>query len=260
MEEAMKSISRLLFTTLFLLAGALSAQAYTIDDNYIGANPSGSYPQWETADVIGATGTFQVHGMDIGFSGYNLSTVKIYTEYVKPLSDIGALGTKLGDLFISTNGYTSGDSKTDTWLTGERWEYALVFDNHLPTSSTGNIKLYQVNYGTSGNILLTNSYFHHSGSIYREFQETRINTCFTQFDLGNIGTWGIDSTNGIISFNIRDNDWLTGTDFGFHWNMTCGNDTIEGGASAPVPEPGTLLLLGGGLLGLAFYTKRRTKK
>ncbi|MRR55635.1 MAG: PEP-CTERM sorting domain-containing protein [Deltaproteobacteria bacterium] len=41
--------------------------------------------------------------------------------------------------------------------------------------------------------------------------------------------------------------------------MTCGNDTIEGGASAPVPEPGTLLLLGGGLLGLAFYTKRRTK-
>ena len=259
----MKFVSKLLYITLFILAGTLSAQAYTIDDNYIGANPSGSYPQWETADVIGTPSIFQIHGMDIGFTGQNLSTVKIHTEYVKPLSDIGASGTTLGDLFISTNGYTSGDSKKDTWLTGERWEYALVFDNHLPTSTTGALKLYEVAYGASGgqgNILLTNNYFQHSGSIYREFQETRINTWYTQYDLGNIGTWSIDSNNGIISFNIADNNWLTGTDFGFHWNMTCGNDTIEGGASAPVPEPGTLLLLGSGLLELAFCTKRRTKK
>lgn len=258
----MKCVSKILFITLSLLTATLSAQAYTIDDNYIGANPTGSYPQWETADVIGAESNFQIHGMDIGFTGQNLSTVKIHTEYVKPLSDIGASGTKLGDLFISTNGYTSGVSTADTWLTGERWEYALIFDNHLPTSSTGALRLYEVAYGSfggQGNILLTNNYFKYSGSIYRELQETRINTCDTQHDLGNIGTWSIDSINGIISFDIADNDWLTGTDFGFHWNMTCGNDTIEGGASAPVPEPGTLLLLGGGLLGLAFYTKRRTK-
>lgn len=258
----MKSILKLLHITLFLLAGTISAQAYTIDDNYIGANPTGSYSQWETADVIGLASKFQVYGMDIGFTGQNLSSVKIHTEYVKPLSDIGTSDTTLGDLFISTNGYTSGDSKTDTWLTGERWEYALVFDKHLPTSSTGSLRLYEVAYGPSGgqgNILLTNNYFKYSGSIYREFQETRINTCYTQFDLGTIGIWAIDSTNGIISFNINKNDRLTGSDFGFHWNMTCGNDTIEGGASAPVPEPGTLLLLGGGLLGLAFYTKRRTK-
>ena len=258
----MKIFSKLIYMTLLLLAGTLSAQAYTIDDNYIGANPI-YHPLYKTADIIGTADNFQVSGMDIGITGNTLASVKIYTEYVKPLSDIGTLGTQLGDLFISTDGYTSGISLSDTWLTGEKWEYALVFDNHLPKStSTGTINLYKVTYGANGgqgNILLTNNFKLPTWGDYRELQETRINTCFTQFDLGNIGTWSIDSTNGIISFDIYNNDWLTGTDFGFHWNMTCGNDTIEGGVSAPVPEPGTLLLLGGGLLGLAFYTKRRTK-
>jgi hypothetical protein len=109
--------------------------------------------------------------------------------------------------------------------------------------------------------LLTNDVYgpRHNNYIYRENQETHINTNLSQYSLGNIGTWGIDSTSGIITFNINDNDYLNGSDFGFHWNMTCGNDTIEGGASAPVPEPSTLLLLGGGLLGLAFYGRKRMK-
>ncbi|MGA7827251.1 MAG: PEP-CTERM sorting domain-containing protein [Geobacteraceae bacterium] len=258
----MKTISTVSFIFLFLFAGALAAHAYTIDDTYIGANPSGFYPQWETADVIGPASVFQIHGMDISITGNQLSSVKIYTEYVKPLSDIGASGTQLGDLFISTNGYTSGASTSDTWQTGEKWEYALVFDNHLPTSSSGTINLYKVAYGVSGgqgNILLTNNFKQPDWAVYRECQETRINTQLTDYYLGNIGTWGIDSTNGILSFDITGNGWLKATDFGFHWNMTCGNDTIEGGASAPVPEPSTLLLLGSGLLGLAFCSKRRTK-
>jgi hypothetical protein len=255
----MKSISKFIFTTLFFLAGTLTSYAYTIDDNYIGANPTGFYPQWETADVIGSCSTFQVYGMDIGLTGNQLKTVKIYTEYVKPLSDIGTYGTQLGDLFISTNGYTSGDSTSDTWLTGEKWEYALVFDNHDPNSYAGNISLYKVEYGANGNILLTNDFKEPNWAVYREQQETRIDTAVTDAFLGSIGTWTIDSTNGIITFNINDNDWLTGSDFGFHWNMTCGNDTIEGGVSVPTPEPSTLLLLGGGLLGLAFYTRKRTK-
>ena len=40
-----------------------------------------------------------------------------------------------------------------------------------------------------------------------------------------------------------------------HWTMSCGNDVIEG--CAPVPEPQTLLLMGIGLLGLAFVGRKK---
>jgi hypothetical protein len=36
--------------------------------------------------------------------------------------------------------------------------------------------------------------------------------------------------------------------FGYHWTTARGNDVVEGGGT-PVPEPGTLFLLGLGFLG-----------
>ena len=47
----------------------------------------------------------------------------------------------------------------------------------------------------------------------------------------------------------------------FHNTMECGNDNILGQSGPiPTPEPGTMMLLGFGMLGLAVYGKRRMNK
>ncbi len=52
-------------------------------------------------------------------------------------------------------------------------------------------------------------------------------------------------------------DWSIPLDIAMHWTMGCGNDagTVQG--TDPVPEPGTILLVGTGLLGLAMSSGRK---
>lgn len=245
---------------IILLIFAPGAFCYTIEDNYWGA------ANHNYGDVISGSNQrdknlFNIRGMDVAFAG-GFMNVKVFTGFFEDAP--GGYGTVFGDLFISTNGWkpkgtVSNNYKYDNASNGESWEFVL---------DTSQNKMY----GGDFSIMLSQDAPPQNGGsrfIVRDGQEVYRDSGGTGYEGSSVNLNNV--ANALFSnadapspfpyleyFVSLDTLGITGGEtIGLKWGMSCANDTIEGAVVAPVPEPGTFLLLGAGLIGLAFYRRKQ---
>lgn len=267
-----------LIVAVLTAAAALigKAQAYTIEDNYIGGDPTHN---WAHTDVIGDNKYYNIDGMNVSTAGRSMS-VNIVTSFVTQTSSttIWDERTHIGDLFIGTGGWKPTGSANNRYSTdsasnsGTVWDYVVVLAPHIPTVrrdpvKQGNAFIFSTKDGAfvKSNLGGLNP----NNWVYRADQYVQFNPNANAHAFAT-GTWNINDNVKTIAGNMYgslniDFDYSSilpsSNDWAFHWAMTCGNDVIEGQTHIPptVPEPSTFVLLGAGLLG-AGLARRKLRK
>jgi len=238
----MKKYLLLVAMILATFAFAFTAQAEFINDTYWGGQyyngPNQINGGVADSDIYGAD--FDVSGANVTRSGSTL-TVKIEGIYFQKrllsptVSSAPSYGP--GDLFLSSGWSKTGSSPyaADIFTFAEGWKYAVT--------DTGIYALTNGSWSTT-----TDAGPGYPGN-HREYQAW-LNTSTNK--VGDIISYSIDETGVQYVFDLS--GLALGDVIGLHWTMKCGNDVFEGGTQ--VPEPGTMILVGLGILGLAGLRRR----
>jgi hypothetical protein len=155
----------------------------------------------------------------------------------------GRVTAQIADCGSSSCGYwpaTAGDNVLAFGDTGDSGDYTVSFTGPVPMSAFGfDISGFQPETFGSGGFL---SSFYLSGSPVGSLFVPSSLPSFTGTFFGFVNSASFDELRLTFTSNIGDADFV-------------GFDQIQ---YAPVPEPGTLLLIGTGLGGMALRRRRRT--
>lgn len=228
-------------TALALALGAgTEAGAVTIDGSFSTAEWAGYY---STEDWVGSGGY-----VGPGYGGQSFDV-----EYLALYMDGSDLYFALKTGFNVTSGvlnggylYKPGDFAIDVNNDGT-YDYALDFS---VSGSTANYSLYQVTAWKNS------MYAQHAAADPYEYKTATTSSPLLSFT----GAKGTSGSSYVLEGGF-DMSYLTLYDGGpvtLHWTMECGNDYLNV-TTSPVPEPSTLMLLGGGVLA-AMGLARKTRK
>ena len=246
----------------FAFVVACTAQAGTINDNYIGQDANNS----SAGDIIGAASVYDIASATITRAASTLS-ITINTNFAGKAnsSTYGSTGIGYGDIFLS-NVWTPNANTSLENGTGTKWVYGISLDNSLANGGTytlyklGTTSAQTASGTTAGAIKTTDQVISCTNCDYRNGQIDQVNTKFAgNTNTGITGTWAVNSTAAntvTLQLNLTGTDMVNWNNFAMHWGETCQNDAIEGITSV-VPTPGSLPLMALGLVSLTLMRRRR---
>jgi hypothetical protein len=197
---------------------------------------------------FGATGN---KGTSISATKNGLTLTLSALTAIDPSNTVAISNGVTGTVFIDPlgGGVQRGNATGSTGISGidgPKGDEAVIFTFSQPFS-------------TSQTVLIFNNYEIGSDDVVIYLGPISAPTLSTSLIEQNLACIGMQCTLNFSTANLAFQNALSGISSytTMHVRATQGHFFVTGGAATPVPEPATLILLGSGVVGLAFRNRRK---